>query len=134
MRIQLFNNGKGLIHGADSKRIQCDIEGTLKIGSAEVKIPADKETIMPLLFNGSSGTYNAVYTSIAGCIYVLERVTIKGGRIVPPSQTSIEFMELQCRADVLETRCDDLEAKVRELQNIFDTNSLNFLIKGEEGK
>lgn len=129
MRIQLFNNGKGLIHGEDSKRIGCDIEGTLWIGTAEVKIPTKEEAIMPLLFNGSSGTYNATYITIAGCIYVLERVTIKGGRIVPPSQTSIELMELRCRADALEEKCEFLENEVRELRNIFDTNSLNFLIK-----
>ena len=131
MRIQLFKNGKGLIHGDDSKRIGCGIEGTLRIGTAEVNIAPNKEIIMPLLFNGSSGTYAATFTSVIGCVYQLERVTIKGGRIVPPSQTSVELMELRCRADALEDRCNCLETEVRELKNIFDTNSLNFLIKGE---
>lgn len=129
MKIQLFDNGKGLIHGDDSKRIECNIEGTLRIGTAEVKILPNEEVIMPLLFNGTSGTYNATFTSVIGCVYQLERVTIKGGRIVPPSQTSIELMELRCRAETLESRCDALENEVRELKNIFDTNSLNFLIK-----
>jgi hypothetical protein len=131
VKIQLFNNGKGLIHGDDPKRIDSGIEGTLRIGTAEVKVLPGDDTIMPQLFNGASGRYNAIFTSVAGCEYQLERVTIKGGRIVPPSQTAVELMELRCRTDALEERCDYLEDKVRELENIFDTDSLNFLIKGE---
>ena len=129
MKIQLFNNGKGLIHGDDPKRISCAIGGTLKIGTAEIKLPHCEEIVMPVLFNGASGKHNASFESVAGCVYQLERVTVKGGRIVPPSQTSVELMELRCRAEALEERCDFLEDKVRELSNIFDTNSLNFLIK-----
>ena len=129
MKIQTFLNNKGLIHGSDSKRIECDIEGVLKIGTTEVSIPYNEKAIMPLLFNGCSGTYNATFASVAGCVYQLERVTIKEGRIVPPSQTSVEIMELRCRAEALEERCLLLEDKVRELANIFDTDSLNFLIK-----
>lgn len=129
MKIQLFDNGKGLIHGDDPKRIGCNVGGTLKIGTAEIKIDHDTDSVMPVLFNGTSGKHNASFTSVAGCVYQLERVTVKGGRIVPPSQTSVELMELRCRAEALEERCDFLEEKVRELSNIFDTNSLNFLIK-----
>ena len=128
MKIQLFKNGKGLIHGDDAKRIGCDIEGTLRIGSASVNISPQEEAIMPSLFNGSSGTYNASFTSAIGCVYQLERVTIKGGRIVPPSQTSIEIMELRCRLDSVEKECEELREEVINLKNIFDTNSLNFLI------
>jgi hypothetical protein len=129
MKIQLFNNGKGLIHGDDPKRIGCNVGGTLKIGTAQIKISHNEETVMPMLFNGTSGKHNASFTSDAGCVYQLERVTVKGGRIVPPSQTSVELMELRCRAEALEERCAYLEDKVRELDNIFDTDSLNFLIK-----
>lgn len=126
MKIQLFKNGKGLIHGDDSKRIECDTKGTLQIGSSIVEV--SNSTIMPLLFNGSSGTYNASFTSAIGCVYQLERVTIKGGRIVPPSQSSIEIMELRCRLDSVEKECEELREEVINLKNIFDTNSLNFLI------
>lgn len=129
MKIQLFDNGKGLIHGDDPKRIGCNVGGTLKIGTAEIKLSHDEETVMPMLFNGASGKHNASFTSVAGCVYQLERVTVKGGRIVPPSQTSVELMELRCRAEALEERCSYLEERVRELENIFDTDSLNFLIK-----
>lgn len=128
MKIQIFKNAKGLIHGADAKRISCDIEGTLKIGTVEIKIPPEQESIMPLLFNGTSGVYSATFTSIIGNVYELENVKIKGGRIVQPSQTSIELMELRSRVETLEETCESLKEKTVELENIFDTNSLNFLI------
>ena len=128
MKIQIFKNEKGLIHGADAKRISCDIEGTLKIGAVEISISPNEESIMPVLCNGTSGVHSATFTSILGNVYKLENVTIKGGRIAPPSQTSVELMELRCRIDDLEETCKSLEEKVVELENIFDTNSLNFLI------
>lgn len=128
MRIQIFKNGKGLIHGSDAKRIECDIEGTLRIGTTEIRISPKEESVMPLLFNGASGVHAATFTSILGNVYELENVTIKGGRISPPSQTSVELMELRCRVEVLEEICNSLNAKTLELSNIFDTDSLNFLI------
>lgn len=128
MRIQIFKNGKGLIYGADTKRIGCDIEGTLSIASVEINISSKSESIMPLLFNGCSGTYNAVFKSDSGSVYQLERVTVKGGRIVPPSQASIDHMELQCRLEILEEEIASARNEMDELRNIFDTNSLNFLI------
>jgi len=127
MKIQLFKNGKGLICGTDSKRIGCDTEGTLNIGSVEINVSHESETIMPLLFNGCSGTYNAVFKSVSGVAYQLERVEIKGGRIVPPSQSAVEHMELRCRIDMLEEALVLAEREINELKNIFDTNSLNFL-------
>ena len=129
MKIQRFKNGKGLIHGSDAKRICCDIAGTLKIGTSEIKISPDTECIMPQLFNGCSGTYNATFTTVAGTVYELEKVSVKGGRIVPPSPLSVELMELRCRTEALEAKCEDMEKEINELKNIFDTNSLNFLIK-----
>jgi hypothetical protein len=129
MTIQVFKNNKGLIHGTDPKRVGCGINGTLKIGSAEVNISAETEAVMPVLFNGSNGIYNATFISSLGHTYELEKVTIKAGRIVPPTQTSVEFMELRCRVEALEAECETLREEVRNLGNIFDTNSLNFLIK-----
>lgn len=128
MKIQLFKNGKGLIHGTNSKRIGCDIEGTLSIGSAEIKVSAESKSIMPLLFNGCSGVYNASFKSVSGSVYLLERVTVKGGRIVSPSQTSIELMEMRCRLEAFEEEIESTRKEMDELRNIFDTNSLNFLI------
>ncbi len=129
MKITLFNNMKGLIHGNDPKRIGCDKDGTLKIGATEVSISSKADAIMPLLINGCSGDYEATFTDSLGAVYTLEKVAIRGGRIAPPSDVSMELMELRCRTDVAEEECERLREEIRELKNIFDTNSLNFLIK-----
>lgn len=126
MKIQRLKNGKGLIHGLDAKRIECDIGGVLKIGSTEINISG--ETIMPVLVNGSSGEHTASFTSELGHVYDLGKVKIRAGRIVSPSQSEIEKVEMQCRIDTLEDRCEAMEKKILELSHIFDTNSLNFLI------
>ena len=129
MKIQTFKNLRGLIYGNDPKRIGCDKEGVLKIGSTEVTVSPEKEEIMPLLFHGCSGEYAATFTENNGTTYELENVTVKEGRIAPPSKTAMEIMELQCRAEALEEENDSLKQEMQELRNIFDTNSLNFLIK-----
>jgi hypothetical protein len=129
MRIQTFNNKKGLIYGSDSKRISCDKEGVLKIGTAEISIVPDEESIMPVLFNGCTGTYKATFTEKNGDTYELEKVTVRGGRIEPPPPIAVELMELRVRAEALEAKCDALERENHRLNNIFDTNALNFLIK-----
>ena len=128
MRVQLFKNNKGLIYGTDSKRICCDVDGTLKIGTAEIKISADTEEIMPVLFNGVAGTYRATFTSALGNVYELEPVSIKAGRILPPSQLSVDLMELRCIYEALENDHKALKEEQIRLAHIFDTNSLNFLI------
>ena len=121
MKIQTFRNMRGLIHGSDPKRIGCDREGVLKVGNTEIAVTTEG-SIMPLLFGGCSGDYNATFTDSEGNVYELEKVAVRGGRIAPPPPTTVELMELRCRVD-------KLEASVEFLGNIFDTNSLNFLIK-----
>ena len=122
MKITTFKNMKGLIHGSDPKRIGCDVAGVLKIGKVEINISAEEDSIMPLLFNGCSGDYEATFTTKNGKVYKLEKVAVRGGWIQSPPPTTVELMELRCRAD-------RAEEKLEELSNIFDTNSLNFLIK-----
>lgn len=129
MKITTFNNRKGLIHGGDPKRIGCDKDGVLRIGHTEVSISSKAESILPILINGGSADYEATFTDICGAVYHLAKVEIRGGRIVPPSPVAVELMELRCRADVAEQECDRLREEIRDLKNIFDTNSLNFLIK-----
>ena len=131
MRIQLFDNGKGLIYGTDAMRIGCDIEGSLKIGLADIKVSAEAESVMPILFNGASGTHNATFISNGGDVYELEKVTIKRGRIVPPDKTAVDIMEVRCMNEALNKRCDSMQKQIEILSHIFDTNSLNFIIKGE---
>lgn len=122
MKIQIFRDKKGLIHGSDPKRIGCDKAGILKVGKAEIAITPGEDSIMPMLFNGCSGDYDATFTTSDGEVYKLEKVAVRGGWIQPPPPTTVELMELRCRADAAEERLE-------ELSSIFDTNSLNFLIK-----
>lgn len=129
MKIQTFRNMKGLIHGRDPKRIGCDIGGVLKIGTTEVIISPGEDAIMPMLFHGATGNYDATFTAGDGRVFKLERVAVRGGWILPPSATAVEIMDLRCRADSLDEENERLRAKIHELENIFDTNSLNFLIK-----
>ena len=122
MKITTFNNMKGLIHGSDPKRIGCEKRGILKIGKTEVNIIPTESAIMPLLFQGSTGDYEATFTDHTGEVYHLEKVAVRDGWIQPPHPTTVELMELRYRAD-------KAEEKIEELSNIFDTNSLNFIIK-----
>ena len=129
MKIQTFRNMKGIIHGSDPKRIGCEKSGILKIGNTEIKISAGEDAILPSLFHGATGDYNATFTDEQGIVYTLEKVAVRGGRIAPPSPTAVEIMELHCRADIAEAERDALQKRVYELEHIFDTDSLNFLIK-----
>lgn len=129
MTIQTFKNMKGLILGSDSKRIECDRGGVLRIGASEITITPESEAVLPVLCNGSNGEFKATFTDIGGATYELEKVTIRGGRIVPPPQSVVELAEARCRLDVLETLCESIQEEIHKLNNIFDTNALNFLIR-----
>jgi hypothetical protein len=128
MKIQTFNNMKGLIYGSDPKRIVCEKEGVLRIGSTEILLSSDKEEMMPSLFNGSDGDYSASYEA-EGKVYDLGKVSVRGGRVSAPPQSAVEMMELRYRADKAEAEIDVLKEEIEYLKGIFDTNSLNFLIR-----
>lgn len=129
MTITTFKNMKGLIHGRDPKRIGCAVDGVLKIGTTEISISSASEAILPLLFHGATGDYEATFTDRNGKVYNLAKVAVRSGRIAPPPPTDVELMELRCRADSAEDECERLREKIRELEGIFDTDALNFLIK-----
>ena len=128
MQIQTFMNGKGLIHGRDPKRIDCDRDGILKIGDTEISVCPGGYSIMPILFHGATGEYAATFTDAQGDTYDLGKLEVRNGRITPPRPIDVELMELRCKADVFEREVQYLRQRVEELSNIFDTNSLNFLI------
>ena len=123
MRITIFKNKKGLLHGADPHRIGGAQAGTLRIGNTEITVPAEGEGIMPMLFYGCTGAYPAVFTAQNGEVYDLGKVTVKGGWVESPSPEAVELAELRARAD-------DAEERIRVLEGIFDTNGLNFIIRG----
>lgn len=129
MKIQTFKNMKGLIHGSDPKRIGCVRGGELRIGNTEISITPTEDVILPILFHGASGDYNATFTDYEGQVYELEKVAVREGRIIPPPPTAVEIMELKCRAEIAEADRAALWEKLHKLEHIFDTNSLNFLIK-----
>lgn len=120
---------QGLIYGPDPKRIDCDREGVLKIGTTEINVSPGGDSVLPLLFHGASVDHKATFTDAAGHTYDLGKIEVRNGRISPPSATAVELMKLRCRADSLEIENEALHREVEELRNIFDTNSLNFLIK-----
>ena len=122
MRVTLFSNGKGVIHGKEPRRIVGDRDGVLRIGREEIKVSADKEEILPHLFYGATGQYNATFTDSKSQVFELEKVTVRDGYIISPPPESVELIELRVRVDK-----DEKDIEV--LKNIFDTNSLNFLIK-----
>jgi len=121
MHIQTFENKKGLIWGPDPRRIACEIPGVLKIGSAQITVPAGKKEIMPMLFYGATGDYPAAFTAADGEVYDLGKVAVRDGWIRPPSETAAELMELRFRADKTEKR-------ICELESLYRTDSLHFLI------
>lgn len=127
MKLQTFNNGKGLIYGKNPKRISSQKAGLLNIGGTEIKLIAG-EVAMPMLFHGATGRYVTTFTGTDGSIFDLGKVEVHGGIISAPSNTAVELMELRCRLDQSENECEALKARVTELENMFDTNALNFLI------
>jgi hypothetical protein len=129
MKIQTFLNMGGLIHGNDPKRIRCDKSGVLVIGTTEVRVTANEDEILPVLQYGASGEYEATFTTDNGEVYKLEKPMLHNGRIKPPPASAVELMELRVRADKAELERDFLREEINRLDKIFDTDSLNFLIR-----
>lgn len=131
MKIQVFLNKKGLIHGTDTKRITANVDGKLIIGETEIDIKANENCVLPQLFYGASGVYDATFITTKGEVFNLEKVSVRDGRILPPPSMAVEIADLTCRIDTAEKERGVLNERIEELSKIFDTNSLNFIIKGD---
>lgn len=129
MKLQTFKNKRAMIYGRDQKRLGGDVEGVFKIGTTEIKISPEEDSVLPILYHGATGRYLATFTDALGNVFDLGKILVKSGKIAPPSEIEVEMMELRCRADEAEDEREALREKIRELENIFDTNALNFLIK-----
>ena len=129
MRIQTFTNKKGLIWGDDPLHVECDKSGVLKIGTNKIDVVADVSTPLPILCGGYSCPALATFTTEDGAIYNLRNVHIKAGRLTPPPEDVVTSMELMLQIEDLFRISTRLNERIEELSKIFDTNSLNFLIK-----
>lgn len=121
---------KFTLRGADLTQIESDISGILKIGSAKIQLKAGEITELPSI---ADGIYVPILTDDCGDTYEGNLVTVRYGRIAPPSKSETELFDLKCKYDELalntEQRFEVVDKAIRKLENIFDTNSLNFLIK-----
>lgn len=130
MHIQTFNNGTGVIFGDDIKRICAKSDGLLTICGTNISVSKDSPSILPVLGYGCTGRYPAIFApSNSEIVYDLGYINVSKGRIVPLTETEAEIAELRCRADEKDREICLLKRQFEELSNIFDTNSLNFLIK-----
>ncbi len=120
MKITLFKNKKGLIHGGDPKRISCPAEGILRIGRTEIDLEAGEEALMPMLFYGCSGEYEASFET-ESTVYDLGKVALRGGWILPPDPNAVEIMELRALAERAEER-------IARLEESYLNNPMRFII------
>lgn len=128
MKITLFTNNTGLIHGDDPRHIHCESPGTLKIGRHEIRVTEKEDELFPNLFNGCSLEHLAKYVTDDGTEYNLGKLIIRRGWIGKPSDTQLELMDLRCQLEEKTEEMKTMREEIEELKNIFDTNSLNFLL------
>ena len=126
MLIRTFHNNEAVICGKDSMRIRSKNEGILSLCGLDLSV-SSIPTVLPVIANGNTGTYSATFTS-NGITFNLKKVVVRNGRISPLSELEADVVELQIRADEKDNEILTLKKEIEKLQNIFDTNSLNFLI------
>lgn len=126
MRIHIFKNGTGVIHGGDPRRLFCDCKVTLNIGGAFTEVTPTGVPAPAL----TDGIHTAV-ASTADKEYILGSYTVRGGVIIPSGKYSTNEIKLMHRCDELENKLDEITERVYKLEHEFDTDSLNFIIKDE---
>ena len=129
MKLYTFSNKKCVIFGHDPTRLECEREGTLKIGATKIQVaPGEPISLPPIV----DGTYKPSFTDLDGTVYEGYVTVVRNGRITPPSKEVLELLDLRCRYEELQTKMaekfDAIDKEIQELKGIFDTNSLNFII------
>ena len=124
MRIHLFNNGTAVISGLNPKTLVADKPGTLRIGCSSFAVLDLKETVIPRM---TDGCYTASFISEDGKEYRVGYISVHNGGIVA-ARTSENELLLHHELDRANEKIEELTAKVAELEKIFDTDSLNFLL------
>ena len=129
MKLYTFSNKKCVIFGHDPYRLECEREGTLKIGATKIQVTPSEPISLPTIVDG---TYKPSFTDSDGTVYEGYVTVVRNGRITPPSKEVLELFDLRCRYEELQTKMaekfDAIDKEIQELKGIFDTNSLNFII------
>lgn len=128
MRIHLFNDRNAVLYGYNPHNLISDKPGTLNVGSKVIRVSSDNA--IPFT-NVHDGTYMASFVSDDGIAYDIGRVTVHNGGIITNRTYTEREIELKHALDRAEDKISELVEKVNVLENIFDTNSLNFLIPPE---
>jgi hypothetical protein len=127
MILKIFKNGKGILYGEDKHSITSSVQGDLYIGSAHIRIEANKPSPVPSLLNGNGGVQKGTF--ISGKTYDLGKITIRGGRVVSPSADAIEMAELRARVDDFEEKIKKYDERMNSVLARFESDALGFLIK-----
>lgn len=125
MRIHLFNDKTGVIHGIDSRNLIADKCGTLLIGGKKIPVFDSRLTALPAILDS---TYMAKFEGCDGVIYHIGSVAIHNGGLVSNKSYTERELALRHALDEAEVRIAELTERVDALEKIFDTDSLNFLI------
>ncbi len=125
MRIHLFNDKTGVVHGIDSRNIIADKCGTLIIGGKKIPVLASRLTALPAI---PDSTYMVKFEGVDGFSYHIGSVAIHNGGIVSNKSYTERELALRHALDKAENRIAELTERVDALEKIFDTDSLNFLI------
>ena len=129
MKLHLFKDGSGTIHGADQHHISINIAGTLTVGNTAITVTVGDFVCLPPLKDGTQ--HVAKFTTADGTVYSLGRYNVRNGLLVSSTAYTAQEIKLKHRADKLETELQELRSRFDKLEKAFDTNSLNFLIKKE---
>ena len=129
MKLYTFSNKKCVIYGHDPTRLECEREGTLRIGATKIQVIPGEPISLPSI---ADGTYKPSFTDSDGTVYEGYVTVVRNGRITPPPKETLELLDLRCRYEELQTKMADkfdaIDKEIKELKGIFDTNSLNFII------
>lgn len=129
MKLHLFSNKKCVIFGHDSTRLECEREGTLRIGATNIKVAPGEPISLPSI---ADGTYKPCFTDSDGTVYEGYVTVVRNGRITSPPKEALELFDLRCRYEELQTKMAEkfaiLDKEIEDLKSVFDTNSLNFII------
>ena len=128
MRLHLFKDGSGVLAGANPHAVISDVAGTLYIGSERIEIAACNQIRIPTL---RDGVFASTFVTNGGVHYNLGQVNVRIGTVVPSKRFTDEEIRLKHRVDELETKLAFALEEIDRLDKKFDTDSLNFIFKGE---